>query len=339
MSAAAYAYSLAAIALWSTLALLSVKLAAVPPFLLVGVTLLLGGLGGLRHIRRWRVPATTLLLGVYGLFVYHFCLFLALRRAPPVEANLLNYLWPLLIVLLSPVVLPGYRLAARHVIAGIFGFAGAGLVVTGGALSISREHALGYGLAVLAALIWSTYSLLTRRVAAFPNAAVGLFCVVSGATSLLAHAFLEAPYTFRTEEILPLLLLGAGPMGGAFFLWDAALKQGDPRIIGSLAYLTPLLSTGLLVLFGGGHLSPFAGLGMVLIIFAAVLGTGIWRRTPATDLSHIRGGTWARLAGHRGGSREAVGERGGRSPWPLTDRPQYREGAGPQAAGRIRPSR
>jgi drug/metabolite transporter (DMT)-like permease len=278
MPAAAYACSLAAIGLWSTLALLSVKLAAVPPFLLVGVTLLLGGLGGARHIRQWRVPARTLLLGVYGLFVYHFCLFLGLRRAPPVEANLLNYLWPLLIVLLSPVVLPGYRLAARHIVAGALGFAGAGLVVTGGKLHLSPESASGYALAALAALIWSTYSLLTRRVAPFPSAAVGLFCVVSGAISLLAHAALEPAYTFQVGEVLPLLLLGAGPMGGAFYLWDAALKRGDPRIIGSLAYLTPLLSTTLLVVFGGGHLSAVAGGGMALIVLAAVLGTGVWRR-------------------------------------------------------------
>ncbi|RYE83619.1 MAG: EamA/RhaT family transporter, partial [Myxococcales bacterium] len=104
MPPVAYVTSLAAIALWSTLALLSVKLAAVPPLLLVGSTLLLGGLVSAPYIRLWRVPATTLLLGVYGLFVYHFCLFLALRWAPAVEANLLNYLWPLLLVLLSPVV-------------------------------------------------------------------------------------------------------------------------------------------------------------------------------------------------------------------------------------------
>jgi drug/metabolite transporter (DMT)-like permease len=51
--------------------------------------------------------ASTLLLGVYGLFGYHFLLFLALRSAPPLEANLVNYLWPLLIVVLAPVLLPG----------------------------------------------------------------------------------------------------------------------------------------------------------------------------------------------------------------------------------------
>lgn len=282
MPPVAYVTSLAAIALWSTLALLSVKLAAVPPLLLVGSTLLLGGLVSAPYIRLWRVPATTLLLGVYGLFVYHFCLFLALRWAPAVEANLLNYLWPLLLVLLSPVVLPGHRLEGRHIAAGLLGFAGAGLLVTGGAVSVARSGLAGYGLAVLAALIWSTYSLLTRRVAPFPSAAVGLFGVVSGAIALGAHAALEPSYTFREGELGPLVLLGLGPMGGAFVLWDAALKRGDPRIIGSLAYLTPLLSTSLLVLVGGRRMSAGAGAGMALIVVAAVVGTyRAGRSTPA----------------------------------------------------------
>jgi hypothetical protein len=59
------------------------------------------------------------LLGVAGLFGFHFLLFLALRLAPPVEANLVNYLWPLLIVVLTPLILPGWRLTPRHVTAAL----------------------------------------------------------------------------------------------------------------------------------------------------------------------------------------------------------------------------
>jgi hypothetical protein len=47
------------------------------------------------------------------LFGFHFLLFMALRLAPPIEANLVNYLWPLLIVLLTPLVLPGYAQRRR----------------------------------------------------------------------------------------------------------------------------------------------------------------------------------------------------------------------------------
>ncbi|MFI5303040.1 MAG: EamA family transporter, partial [Polyangiales bacterium] len=131
MPAVAYVYALTAITLWSTLALLSVKLAAIPPFLLVGCALTIGGACSLHRVREWRVPLSTLLLGVVGLFVYHLCLFVALRLAPPVEANLLNYLWPLLIVLLTPLFFRGVRLTFRHVAAALLGFGGAALVVTG----------------------------------------------------------------------------------------------------------------------------------------------------------------------------------------------------------------
>src|SRR5688500_11680258 len=106
MQTRAFIQSLAAILLWSALAYLALKLSHVPPFLLVGSALAIGSLCSVHKISQWRVSYRTLLLGIYGIFGFHFCLFLALRYAPPVEANLINYLWPLLIVVLSPVFLP-----------------------------------------------------------------------------------------------------------------------------------------------------------------------------------------------------------------------------------------
>ena len=124
--------ALGAILLWSSLATLGVSLAALPPFLLTGLALLIGSLPAWPLWRQWRVPPLTLALGVGGLFGYHFLLFLGLRLAPPVEANLVNYLWPLLIVLLAPVLLPGTRLRLAHVLAGLLGFSGAALAILGG---------------------------------------------------------------------------------------------------------------------------------------------------------------------------------------------------------------
>lgn len=266
-------YALSAIALWASLALLSLRLSQVPPFLLVGLALCIGGLVGVARWRDWRVPAKTLLLGCYGLFGYHFCLFIALRFAPPVEANLINYLWPLLIVLLSPVILPGMHLTRRHVLGGMLGLAGCVLIVLGkGGLALEGRHALGYALAAVAAVMWSSYSLLTRRVAPFPTGAVGGFCLASGVLSLLAHAALEPSYTLSNSEWGWLALLGIGPMGAAFFLWDAALKRGDARAIGTLAYITPLLSTGMLAMFGGGQFGWQAAAALVLILSGAWLG-------------------------------------------------------------------
>ena len=272
--------ALGAIALWGTLAALGVALAHVPPFLLTGLALCVGGLLALPlsrfEVSRWRVPLPTLALGVGGLFGFHFLLFMALRLAPPVQANLINYLWPLFMVLLSPWLLPGMRLQAVHIAAALLGFAGAALVIVGdpaGAGQQAGGWSWGYLLALMSALVWAGYSLLTRRVPHFPTAAIGGFALVSGLLSLLCHALLEPAIALTGRDMLLIGALGLGPMGAAFFLWDMALKRGDTRQIGILSYLTPLASTGMLVLVGDRAFTWNIGLAALMIVGAALLGT------------------------------------------------------------------
>jgi drug/metabolite transporter (DMT)-like permease len=268
--------ALAAIALWGSLAPLGVSLGHVPPFLLTGCALLIGSLIGLvlsrGRLQQWKVPAPTLVLGVYGLFGFHFLLFIALRHAPPVQANLVNYLWPLGIVLMAPLFLPGMRLRGLHIAAAFLGFAGAALAIVGGR-ELQGGFAWGYLPALGSAFIWASYSLLTRRVPAFPSAAIGLFGLVSGLLSLLCHALLESPVALSVHDWALLAAMGLGPLGGAFYLWDAALKQGDARQIGVLSFLTPLLSTLALLWLRSEWPSASVVLAAAMIIGAAVLGS------------------------------------------------------------------
>jgi drug/metabolite transporter (DMT)-like permease len=266
--------ALISVLLWSTLAFLGLKLSHIPPFLLVGIALCIGALASVRHLEQWKaVTPKLLLLGVFGLFGFHFFLFVALRSAPAIEANLINYLWPLLIVVLAPVILPGTHLTLRHILAALLGFGGAALLVTGGKLGFDTQYALGYGCALASAFIWAIYSLATKRMGAFPTGAVGAFCLLSGLLSLACHAALEPRMTPAGSDWLWLALMGLGPMGLAFFTWDAAMKRGDARAIGSLSYLTPLLSTVLLAVTGAGKLNALSIMAMALIVGGAVLGT------------------------------------------------------------------
>jgi drug/metabolite transporter (DMT)-like permease len=265
-------YALGAIALWAALALLGVSLSHVPPFLLTGLALVIGSVPAWPRVREWRVPASTLALGIYGLFAYHFLLFMALRSAPAVEANLVNYLWPLLIVVLAPVILPGFSLHLRHVLAALAGFAGAAIAILGGR-EASGAWSWGYLAALAAAFIWSSYSLLTRRVKPFSTAAIGLFGLVSGLLALACHAIFEPAVQLSARDWLLIAVAGLGPLGAAFFLWDKALKLGDPRQIGILSYITPFASTLLLML--ATHRTPSWSIAAAaaLIIGAAVVGT------------------------------------------------------------------
>ncbi len=268
-------YALGAIALWASLASLGVSLTHIPPFLLTGIALIIGSMPAwpfvLRDPSQWRIPWRTLALGVYGLFAYHFLLFIALRHAPPVEANLVNYLWPLFIVVLSPVVLPGVALRLPHVLAALLGFGGAAIAIVGGR-ELSGTLAWGYLPALAAAFIWATYSLMTKRVAAFPTTAIGLFGLVSGVLSLLCHGLLEPAVALQPRDWALLAVLGLGPLGASFFMWDKALKLGDARHIGILSYLTPLASTALLIVVSGRAFTWSIALATGMIISAAVMG-------------------------------------------------------------------
>lgn len=272
----AYGLALGAIALWASLATLSVSLAHVPPFLLTGLALCTGSLVALPlsrfDLRQWRVPLPTLALGVYGLFGYHFLFFIALRHAPPVSANLVNYLWPLLMVVLAPLLLRGVAFRWRHVVAACVGFVGAALAILSGR-SLDVALAWGFIPALGSAVIWASYSLLTQRVAHFPTAAIGGFALVSGVLALLCHQWLETAVSLTLSDLVLIAVLGLGPLGAAFFLWDAALKRGDARRIGLLSFLTPLLSTLLLLLVRQETPAPVLLLAALLIVGAAVVGT------------------------------------------------------------------
>ena len=272
--------ALGAIALWASLAALGVQLGEVPPFLLTGIGLLIGSVPSWHRWREWRVAPRTLALGVYGLFCYHFLLFVALRLAPPVEANLVNYLWPLFIVVLAPCLLAGVVLRPVHLVAAGVGFAGAALAILGGreagmAGNADGRAVWGFAAALGSAFIWATYSLATRRLSdraqGFPTAAIGLFGLVSGLLSLLCHALLEPRVALGAREGLLLLAMGIGPLGAAFYLWDAALKRGDPRTIGVLSYLTPLGSSLCLVATTGRAFSANLLAAALMITAAAAM--------------------------------------------------------------------
>lgn len=271
--------ALAAIALWASLATLGVKLAHIPPFLLTGLGLLVGSLMGLPlsrgRLSPWRVPPKTLLVGIYGLFGFHFLLFMALRHAPAVEANLVNYLWPLGMVVMAPLFLKDVQLHTRHVVAALVGFAGAAMAILGhgGVRSGLPEFQVGYVLALGSAFVWASYSLLTRRLPPFPTAAVGSFALASGLLSLVCHFWLEPAVVLSSQDWWLIVWLGAGPLGGAFFLWDAAIKSGDTRRIGLLAFATPILSTLLLLLTTGQALQWNVAIAAALVVGAALWGS------------------------------------------------------------------
>jgi drug/metabolite transporter (DMT)-like permease len=282
-----------AIALWATLALLTTASGPVPPFQLVAMTfsvatLLMAGkwiVRGESVRRHLALPAPVWALGIGGLFGFHALYFLALRTAPAVEAGLICYLWPLLIVIFSAL-LPGERLRWFHVAGAVLGFAGTALLATGGqGVAIEWRHAPGYAAALAAAVVWAAYSVLSRRFGRVPTDSVGGFCAVTAVLGLAAHLAFETTAWPVGWQWLAVLALGLGPVGLAFFAWDHGVKKGDIRVLGALSYATPLASTMLLIVFGKGEATLAVALAAAAIVGGAALAAGdLWRPgKPAPD--------------------------------------------------------
>jgi drug/metabolite transporter (DMT)-like permease len=260
-----------ALALWAFLALLSRMAAGLPPLQITAMGFAFGGLVGLAvvaargGIGALRQPPIAWLHGVGGLFGYHALYFIALALAPAVEANLINYLWPLLIVLLAAP-LRGLKLGPARLAGVGLGFAGCALLVGSGA-SFPPEAVPGFLAALGCAVVWAVYSVTsgTPRLARVPTEAVAGFCLGTALLAALAHLAFEATVVPDSRQALAVLLLGLGPVGAAFFLWDVGMKRGDPRLLGTLAYAVPVASTLLLILAGEGDFTWRVALAVVLV--------------------------------------------------------------------------
>ncbi len=283
-----------AVLLWATLALFTTATGRVPPFLLLSLTF---GIAFAVSLLRWlylarrdpaafrrlfRQPAPVWLLGIVGLFGYHALYFTALDNAPPVEASLIAYLWPLLIVLLSAL-LPGERLHWTHLVGAALGLIGAGLLVAqrgGGGVSFEAQYLTGYLAALGCAFTWSIYSVLSRRFGAAPTDLVGAFCGATALLGILAHLWLEPTiWPADAGEWAAVLALGLGPVGLAFFVWDYGVKRGDIKALGACSYASPLLSTLLLILAGKAAATATVLLACALIVGGAVVASrDLWKR-------------------------------------------------------------
>jgi drug/metabolite transporter (DMT)-like permease len=247
-----------------------------PPFQLAALTFFIGGLigavswpfrkGAVETLwQDWRVW----LVGVGGLFGYHFVYFSAIRNAPPVEVSLIAYLWPLFLVLFSAL-LPGEKLRLHHLIGVILGLAGAVLVITKGqALGLQNGFTRGHAMAFACPVIWAGYSVLSRRFGNVSTDVVAGFCLATAVLSAICHMLFEQTVWPETSgQWFAVLGLGLLPVGAAFYTWDFGVKRGDIMVLGTSSYAAPLLST--LVLVSAG----FAPLHWSVVVACALITAG-----------------------------------------------------------------
>lgn len=248
-----------ALLLWSSLALLAAISNSFPPFLLLATSFSIAFFISIAWRKKtsgkWfakpNLRQSQWLLGIYGLFGYHFCYFFSIQYAPVLEVSLINYLWPLLLSLF----LAKKERRIFALLGGIIAFLGVVTLLSGEKTQFNNQHLLGYGLALTAAFIWASYSaMLTKRNCELGD--IGWISLAVAVLSFTCHMLFEfkgfhlAQYSYAIFDIFIVLLIGLGPLGSAFYLWELGLSKGKSQLLASLSFFTPVFSSALLALFG-----------------------------------------------------------------------------------------
>lgn len=239
-----------AIVLWSAGALLVLALHRLPPFQLMAsactisllcVALFTGVTGRWRNLRFTGTFVMTTII----LWANQICYVFAFRSAPAVQVDLINYLWPSMLVLAQG------RSMSPFVRVMVIGAGTLGVALALGPEGLHWKYMGGYMTALSAALLWTTYSIISSKEPQ-PTESIGL------SVGLAAPMYWGLHFWSGAELVIPdamewsiLLLYGGGLYFAGYCCWNYATKEGPVAEIGALSYLIPLLSV--LFLAAGGY--------------------------------------------------------------------------------------
>jgi drug/metabolite transporter (DMT)-like permease len=211
------------------------------------------------------------LLGVWGIFFYHYIYYLALSYAPLAEGAILATTWSFWIVVFSSLLF-FKRLKISIIITAVVGMIGAALVISSGKdLSFNMEYMQGYMLALLCGIIWSSFSVALGHVA-IKREPMTIFTIYAAILSAVLYLVTMPHGVPPMLSLFSAIYLGCVPLGLSFFLWNRALTGGNMVIIGFLSYFTPPLAVLMVALIHGEKVSSQVLIGMVVILAAAIGG-------------------------------------------------------------------
>lgn len=226
----------------------------------------------------FRLPLRVMVAGFWGVAVYTVILALAFGIAPETaigQVNLLNYLWPVWIVLLSAALIPEKTRLLPTAAGVLLGFAGIAVARGPADLLSAPENPLPLFLALLGGFLWACYSVLLRRWR-IPAEQGGTafhftFCALMAAAVAAIRGEWQNLPPVGAEALFWILFGGIGPVGLAYHWWEIGVKRGHVPLISTLAYFIPIGSTLLIGLLFREAMGPGLFFGAVLIAAGAWL--------------------------------------------------------------------
>jgi len=237
--------------------------------------------------------ARAVTIGVVGITGTIALQYLAFATAPLVAANAIAYAWPLLAAAWTALA-PGGDRSRSAVLFALAGFAGLILLLAARESPDGSAHAplLGYVAAIGSAVAMASYTLTAGRSGAATSDLL-LAGTGAGALGFVPVALAEGAAWSPLWAIGLSVGIGIAMLAVGYGLWTHAMGHSAGARLAPAAYVTPLLSTGLL-LATGERLSSIGLIGCALIVLCAagvVLPTVLRpdpRRSAAAALSRPR---------------------------------------------------
>lgn len=227
------------------------------------------------HWYRLKQPLIVILLGFIGVYGNQVFFVASFKYAPAAHADLINYLWPILVLIFTGL-LPNERFDFRQVIAACCGFMGVYVLLFKGASGFDSHYLLGYFFAFAGAVVWAVYSLSARFFAELPVEIVGLYCGLAMLFSFIIHISNEPTVMPQASQWATLILMGITTQGLAYFFWDFAVKKGDFKRLSLLSYANPILSIFFLILLGTAKPTVELAIACLLVSAGGAIGIIPW---------------------------------------------------------------
>jgi len=214
---------------------------------------------------------SAIVLGFLGTYLYYILLYFGYANAQGLEVLVLQYSWPIFIVLLSVFIL-NEKLTPRRGLAVLLGFVGVALVLTKG--NITEIHLDNYFVDMLvigAALSFGLFSVLSKKVNLEPYTMITIFFLTASIASLVSMLLFSDFSLPTNDSIVPVLVNGLFVNGFSYIFWIKALKEAEASFVAPLVFLTPVLSALYLIIFFQEPLLPVYGIGLLAVIIGGLL--------------------------------------------------------------------
>ena len=224
--------------------------------------------GSIKEMKHYRIKdcLTMAGLGFLGLFMYSALYYYGIAELGSQEACILNYLWPMMIVIFACIILKE-RITVKKIIAMLMSFAGIVVLTLSSGGASSGNRLFGIIACVTAAVCYGLFSVLNKKHSLNQNVTMMWIWFTTAVCSLLLSLIFENWQPIAGVQWLGIAWLGIVVNAVAYLLWAIALKgASDSAKIANLAYLVPFISIIISWLVLKEQITINAVLALVLII-------------------------------------------------------------------------